>query len=295
MPHARACLVAAAQDAKTQYDVIDWVGDSTFTWYAFWWVGYQRLQPGSASGSQAQEAWHRELKAHVGSLRKTIPDFCKALEIYCGFVLDQLSLTTDSFPDLPYEPFPDDLLLNADRMEDLERTSAPEFLQDGCMSEWKAADGALYFAMRPRLHGWNALEQVWEKALGPRKVQAKAAQHMASFIEARTAAAISSSLVSLGAHEPFGANMDNLRVAVSRHVVAVFGPAAARYWRQPSATSTDTSPYGQALCGFCDEAALHCTCEHIHAGLLRQGILCSRVARTPGWSPANNSSRASQH
>lgn len=39
--------------ARDSYGMKSWIGDPAFVWYAYWWCGYQRLQPGSASGSQA--------------------------------------------------------------------------------------------------------------------------------------------------------------------------------------------------------------------------------------------------
>ena len=55
-------------------------------------------------------------------------------------------------------------------------------------------------------------------------------------------------------------------------MVASIGPAASQYWAQPPHPGP-VHPHGSALCGFCLEAALHCTCEHIYAGLIRQGKL----------------------
>ena len=45
---------------------------------ADWWSGVARLQPGSASGSQAQESWHRhKLKAYISNMRQQLPPFCQ--------------------------------------------------------------------------------------------------------------------------------------------------------------------------------------------------------------------------
>ena len=39
-----------------------------YLWSAPWWVGYQMVQPGSASGTSSQEIWHQvELKEAVSS------------------------------------------------------------------------------------------------------------------------------------------------------------------------------------------------------------------------------------
>eukprot|EP00435_Cladocopium_sp_Y103_P069475 s33_g33.t1 len=56
-----------AVDARSQFALEDWPGDPQKFVTSDWWSGLQRLQPGSASGTQAQEAWHRQkLKKHMG-------------------------------------------------------------------------------------------------------------------------------------------------------------------------------------------------------------------------------------
>ena len=44
-----AAAVRAAFTAQT------WVGDPSFAWVADWWAGIERMQPGSAGATQAQE------------------------------------------------------------------------------------------------------------------------------------------------------------------------------------------------------------------------------------------------
>ena len=223
------------------------------------------------SSRQAQEAWHKKFKGHIGTLHMAMPEFYDRLKAYCGWYLEQLQLETTPFPDLPTEPFPDSLLLDEDRMESLGRSAAQEFLQPQCMSEWQDTNGTHYFAMRPHLHTWNAVTKIWEKTVHPRTTERAAAQHMAKLITADTASTVQAALRSLGAGNVVGADMQKLRVAVSRYVVASFGPAAAKYWAQPT-QAPSVHPHGQGLCAFCLEAALHCTCEHIYAGLIRLRI-----------------------
>lgn len=112
---------------------------------------------------------------------------------------------------------------------------------------------------------------------------------MAKLITADTASTVQAALRSLGAGNVVGADMENLRVAVSRYVVATFGPAATKYWAQPT-QAPNVHPHGQGLCAFCLEAALHCTCEHIYAGLIRLRIVTFPQCKSDSSRRASNSS-----
>ena len=45
-----------AAEARARFELISWPGDPDAIWLAPWWTGLQRVQPGSASGTQAQES-----------------------------------------------------------------------------------------------------------------------------------------------------------------------------------------------------------------------------------------------
>ena len=65
-----------AAEARADWGVESWIGDQDSVYYAYWWAGVERLQPGSASGSQAQESWHGNvLKPSIGNLHRPMPDF----------------------------------------------------------------------------------------------------------------------------------------------------------------------------------------------------------------------------
>ena len=54
------------QQAQANFKVEDWPGEQNTFYTAEWWCGLQRIQPGSASGTQAQESWHRwKLKKYL--------------------------------------------------------------------------------------------------------------------------------------------------------------------------------------------------------------------------------------
>jgi hypothetical protein len=213
----------SGQDATNRFGIRSWIGGRDSIWYAYWWAGFQRLQPGSASGSQSQEAWHKKFKGHIGNLNLEMPDFYERLDSYCQWFLEQLQLTTSPFPDLPTDPYPDSLLLDADRMDALERTSAPEFLQPQCMAVWCDGKGTEYYAMRPHLRCWNVAKEVWEKTSTPRTSETTAAQHMASLLTADTASSMDKALRNLGAGRVIGASMESLRVSVTRYYMLFVG------------------------------------------------------------------------
>ena len=73
--------------------------------------GVQRLQPGSASGTQAQESWHKnKLKKHMGLLI-ALDSFGASLAQFSSSRLQNLQAQNTPLPDVPGEPFPDKTLL----------------------------------------------------------------------------------------------------------------------------------------------------------------------------------------
>ena len=74
---------------------------------ADWWHGLQRVQPGSASGTQSQEAWHRhKLKKRIGSLRQSLDALLKCLGEFTQSRLKDLQATEGELPDVPIETLP---------------------------------------------------------------------------------------------------------------------------------------------------------------------------------------------
>ena len=101
-----------AAAARIRFELKGWPGDPSFLFSADWWCGIQRIQPGSASGIQAQESWHkRKLKAYL-SLRSDLPTFCKSLEGFTRSRLHELRAHDCPLPDVPREPFPDKTVLH---------------------------------------------------------------------------------------------------------------------------------------------------------------------------------------
>ena len=114
-----------------------WLGDQEFVLSAAWWCGLERVQPGSASGTQAQEAWHRHtLKEWMQSLRVAIPDFLQRLGEFCEARLGQLLNPSGRqlLLDHPDEPWPDAALLDGEKLSRSRRTNAQGFHRPGLFS-----------------------------------------------------------------------------------------------------------------------------------------------------------------
>ena len=70
-----------AARAQAEFSINEWPGDASFLFAADWWAGRQRLQPASASGTQAQESWHKnKLKNDFKNLDSSLPSFASLLE-----------------------------------------------------------------------------------------------------------------------------------------------------------------------------------------------------------------------
>ena len=77
---------------------------------ADWWCGLGRLQPGSASGSQSQESWHRhKLKKYMPDKYQKLPAFTSSLS---SFTSSRLKKLAEQLPDVPVERFPDTFVLH---------------------------------------------------------------------------------------------------------------------------------------------------------------------------------------
>ena len=99
------------EEACSRYELSDWVGHPQPLLLADWWCGFQRIQPGSASGMQAQESWHRhKLKKYMG-LRTALPNFAQSLAEFTSSRRQNLRAQGSPLPDIPQEPFPDRALL----------------------------------------------------------------------------------------------------------------------------------------------------------------------------------------
>ena len=139
----------AATEAATRYSDWSWIGsESGFAWVA----GFARVQPGSAAGSQSQEAWHRRgFKDYVRTVRQPVPEFVDSLQDMCISALEDMQEKPNmKFTDLPQEPWPDRMLLTGGQaVFSRGRSCAQTFVSKKNFAKWHdESDGTTYYAMR---------------------------------------------------------------------------------------------------------------------------------------------------
>ena len=132
----------------------------------------------------------------------------------------------------------------------------------------------------------------------PRVVPPEAVQLMAALVKASTRDQVHEAFAALGAS--LGADslpslelgQSSLYWALCRYVVVIVGVDAKPYWKAHTDIGAKTAcPYDMSLCGFCAEAALHCTCERQHAAFISLGLFSPKPSRPPRWG-GNKAQRA---
>lgn len=121
------------------------------------------MQPGSASGSQAQESWHRhKLKKYITELRQNVPAFVSSLESFTRSRLQQLCLAGASLPDLPVEPFPDKFVMyDSPALTALGRSSADQFHRIAAFDTFPDEFGNVWYCMRKTLTSYDQDSCKW--------------------------------------------------------------------------------------------------------------------------------------
>ena len=281
-----------AGEARSEWGLESWHGDQDWLYSAAWWSGCQRLPPGSACGTQAQESWHRhKLKAFMVSLYMSIPDFLDRLTSFCQQRLGQLEVKEERLLDYPAEPWPDSTLLDTDKLARHRRSGASCFSELGFHSTWSSGS-AVYFATRQDTLVWSKAEHRWINSKDSPKVQSDVAEILAGIFTARATAPLETALQRLGAPMPIGSDVEEMVRLLSQYRLVAMGPAADAMWRRPSGiVSSDLFPHACAVCAFCVEAALHCTCEHAYAAfmVMREGHRLLPLDITPAQHPRRRS------
>lgn len=276
-----------AQEAHDLWGLESWPGDTQWVYCAAWWSGLQHIQPGTASGSQAQEAWHRNtLKMFMCHLRRTMPEFIERLEAFCQVQLEQLQpvdrklvdgvahiqelqRSDRKLADYPGEPWPDHMLLDSDKLARQRRTSAEEYVAPGMHSKWQSDDGTWYFAMRQHTFVWDTQQKIWTKNPSATTVPDNLARLLAAAYEARSQADLEAALHSLGLPPLSESCVSEAVRFFEDRALVIFGKSALSLWRRPASVDPQSLfPHACAVCAFCLESALHCTCEHAYAAFL---------------------------
>eukprot|EP00438_Fugacium_kawagutii_P010969 Skav217175 [mRNA] locus=scaffold5232:11304:13991:+ [translate_table: standard] len=265
-------------DAHSQFGIDLPPEASPFVLSADWWAGLQRLQPGSASGTQAQESWHRhKLKAYLG-LRSNLDSFGASLGKFTQSRLADLLTSETMLPDVPGEPFPDRALLyDSDVLTKQGRTSAHQFFRTKAFDVYEHA-GTVYVAMRKSLCTWDATTSKWtmtpDEAVP--SVPPGLASGLARLTSARKTSHVVAELNALGLGEDPFSDVEQLVRFLANHVLVIVGPEAAQFWRSESVP--ENLLHTQAVCGFCQEFCLHASCEHTHTAFLHLGSVSLRSA-----------------
>jgi hypothetical protein len=262
-----------AHDAKARWNLLDWIGESGFLYSADWWSGVDRLQPGSASGTQAQESWHKcKLKAYLG-IRTALPTLFENFEQFTRSRLHDLRASSPALPDVPRVPFPDrQLLFDVTWLTKEGRTSAHHFFR--CKAYDTHEDGdTTFFAMPQTLACYDAKAACWVAGSDeppPRANLFQLASSLAALVKARSSADFSNACQGLGLCP--NPQLKDLLPVLSKHVLVVVGPYAQSFWRRQDGHGDD-STYVQGVCLFCSSFCLHGTCEHLHAAFLHFNLV----------------------
>ena len=122
----------------------------------------------------------------------------------------------------------------------------------------------------------------------PRKLPPDLARDMAALVLARTAAAAKNAMRRLGCADDvladvsrWDVNTSALYKALRRYVLVICGPTATSFWRIDGAVANQASKYTTAVCAFCLDAGLHCTCEHIHVAFVHTEAMGMTAAQLP--------------
>ena len=271
--------------AQAAFGVTSWIGDQTFLWSADWWAGVQRAQPGSASGSQAQESWHRhKLKAHVHTLRQEMHMAVRSLSEFSMSRCRVYCSSEALLPDTPADPpFPDTHLLMGDFLDRRGRTGAFQYQDTGAFRKVVGVDGSRWYAMRRTLATYNADTRNWHPTansdvpMPPMDLVAR----LRALYEADSRETMLAALAMNGVQDLFADNMNSLYRAFAGKVLVVVGPKSERYWAFPVNPSAASSMHTRAVCQGCVEAAIHGTCEHIHTALLDMNLIQRQAANMP--------------
>ena len=271
-----------AREARKQFKLESWTGEGGYIWLAPWWCGLQRVQPGSASGTQPQESWHRhKLKKFLGSIRMSIPALAENLQQFTESTLEQLRLQGPCLPDVPTEPFPDKYVLHESNALSADgRTAAIQFVR--CNAFSTHSDGESHFySMRRTEATYNPVSKTWSKTADSAisRAQSVTSQQMAALVSARDDQSFNAAMRAV-CSEP--QDLKAVVKALASHVVVLMGAAAREFWCF-SEVGAASSSHVHAVCAFCLPFALHGTCEHTHVAFVDTKQVDLTEARLPQW------------
>ena len=130
----------------------------------------QRLQPGSASGTQARESWHRhKLKTYL-RVRTSLESFGTSLGQFAQSRLADVFASDTMLPDISGEPFLDRVFLHdSDVLTKEGRAPAHQFFRTKAFDVYEN-EGTVYVATRRSLSTWDSSASKWTSRLMRRHV-----------------------------------------------------------------------------------------------------------------------------
>ncbi|CAE7324102.1 unnamed protein product [Symbiodinium sp. CCMP2592] len=253
-----------------------------FMWCADWWTGLQRSQPGSASGTQAQESWRRhKLKKAMGKLRNSLDTVVQKLNNFTQVRLEQLQAKAAPLPDVPQEPFPDRFVLwDSTALTAEGRSSASQYHRCRAFDVYSSGNTTC-FAMKRTLASYSPDAGAWSRTPDEdvEPVPAGTAKALLAILEAKSPASLDDALKHMCENT---LDLQALVKSVAKYVVVVVGPAAARWWqRGHSHDAEGENPYLNVACAFCNIFCLHGSCEHAHLALTELKHVSLTQAKLP--------------
>ena len=135
---------------------------------AHWRGAVDCQKPGFASGSQAQEAWHRwRLKSSLPGLHCEVDDVLDCFKKFLATRADYAMQMQQQYWDSPPSGWQKDLLRGA-WLKKVGRTTAEEFAERDALLCWPDGFGNDYVAMLRSHYCWNKGMNQWELKTGVR-------------------------------------------------------------------------------------------------------------------------------
>ena len=271
-------------------------------WSAYWRAGPDRVAPGTATGSAAQEAWHGHTLKELIPKHNSPRGLATALneQIVQPLLQDlrKRAASADHFQEWPAVGQRLDLcVLNSEgEMRAQGRTCATSLLAWGLHHSHQDESGnAHYLIPASRLRNATVDETDYpQDRRRPvyvdrpvRPVPPEATACMARAALARTVADAESALAQLGVYSPEMHTITNwpqlLRYLCDwRHVV--IGPFVRQLWQSHGIADAPHNKHFNALCFFCEHAAKSGPCEHAYAAMVCAGLISTTPPPVPKQS-----------
>ena len=261
--------------------------DGDGCWSAHWRAAPDRVAPGSATGSAAQESWHGKTLKQVVST--TTPHGLTEMlqtEIVEPLLaeLAEMKRRHESFQDWPGAGQQLDLSILKGRgpMTAQGRSCAASLRDWGLHQRYDDAAGNSWFLVPvsrlrpshlPEAAVANAKQQYLPRDLAP--LPPGCAQHMAQAALASDAATAERALEALGVYDAVRRQVSDwtrLQALLQNWRLVVMGPAVQATWASHGVdAATIGNKHALCLCFFCQYAGTQGPCEHAYAVMLEAG------------------------